>query len=118
MDWRDRHFYYLTYKASARQYVWFSFINQLCAESFLARSARRFSRGSLTCPSDASITPVALLSSPQCRLFFLDCCGFCGRFIPNTDFLGMQSELPSLQVTTVTNDEVQEYHTELFAFDP
>src|SRR5262245_5577517 len=30
----------------------------------------------------------------------------------------MQSELPSLQVTTVTNDEVQEYHTELFAFDP
>jgi hypothetical protein len=30
----------------------------------------------------------------------------------------MQSEFSRLQVTTVTNDEVQEYHTELFAFDP
>jgi hypothetical protein len=40
-----------------------------------------------------------------------------GDLIPNTDFLGTQSEFPRLHVTTVTNDEVQEYHTGLFAFD-
>jgi hypothetical protein len=57
-------------------------------------------------------------SSSQCRLFFLRCCGFRGRSIPNTDFLGTQSEFPRLHITAVTNDEVQEYHTELFAFDP
>jgi hypothetical protein len=32
-------------------------------------------------------------------------------------FLGTQSEFPRLHVTTVTNDEVQEYHAGLFAFD-
>jgi hypothetical protein len=37
---------------------------------------------------------------------------------PNTDFLGTQSEFPRLQVTTVTNDEVQEDDAGLFAFDP
>lgn len=45
-------------------------------------------------------------------------CGFYGGFIPNTDFLGTQSEFPRLQVTTVTNDEVQEDDAGLFAFDP
>jgi hypothetical protein len=41
-----------------------------------------------------------------------------GRSIANTDFLGTQSEFPCLHVTAVTNDEVQEYHAGLFAFDP
>jgi hypothetical protein len=48
----------------------------------------------------------------------LGCCGFCGRSIPKTDFLGQQSEFPRLHVTTVTDDEVQEDNTGLFAFDP
>ena len=58
----------------------------------------------------------ALLSIPV--VVAVVCCGYCGRSIPNTDFLGTQSEFPCLHVTTVTNDEVQEYHAGLFAFDP
>jgi hypothetical protein len=53
---------------------------------------------------------------PQC--WFFSCCGFCGGSIPNTDFLGTQSEFPRLQVTTVTNKEVQEDDAGLFAFYP
>jgi hypothetical protein len=49
--------------------------------------------------------------------FFLGLLWFLRESIPITDFLGTQSEFPRLHVTTVTNDEVQEYHAGLFAFD-
>ena len=65
---------------------------------------------------DAS-TPVALLFIAAMSAFFLGLLWFLRESIPITDFLGTQSEFPHLHVTTVTNDEVQEYHAGLFAFD-
>jgi len=40
------------------------------------------------------------------------------RASPNTDFLGMQSEVTRFHIAMFTNDHVKQYHTRLFTFDP
>jgi hypothetical protein len=40
------------------------------------------------------------------------------RASPNTDFLGMQSEVTRFQVAMFTNDDVKQDHARLFTCDP
>ena len=62
--------------------------------------------------------PLALLFIAATVGLFLEVLWFLREIIPNADFLGTQSEFPRLQVTTVTNEEVQEDDAGLFAFYP